>query len=258
MIYITNCFEFSISIKDDIVNNLLNINNYIKEYIDNNILNTNKDDFILIELIEYDYDNPIILPNMVDIKESYKLKINTKFKCIKLCVGMIIKDLSLITNNKIDDLDLYKLYINENLNVTCVDINNFNEDPKNIIPFGVINDVNINKKNIKICFTPYSPNIYEVIYSTNYIDENFKKIIIDNIDINFKFKYEEKNINIKDLLNEILSKKGNEFKLNIINNVIKISVNNNTIITKNNNKLNKIYFNNLLMTLYNYYIYNKK
>jgi len=257
MIYLNNCFEYDISIINNVVDNLINIDNYIKEYIKINIINTNKNDFILIELIDYVYDNPIILPNMVDIKESYKIKINACFKCIKLCVGMIIKDLKLVTDNKIDNLNLYKLHIKENINVTCVDINNVSDVIKEVIPFGLINDININKTNIKMCFTPYSPDVYEIIYNKKYVDDAFKKIITDNIDSKFKFKVEGKQINIKDLLDYIFKKEELEYKLEIINNNIKINVNENTILSKNNNNLNKVYFNNLLITLYNYYIFNK-
>ena len=254
MLYFTNSFQFNISIHNNIIEASYDIETFIKKFIENNILYTQINGLILIKLKSFSYSYPKLLPNIIVDFDRFKIYIEAVFDCIKIVQEMIINDLIINTNNKIENMQLFTKNV-DNIIITCIDKDNNVYKCKN--EFAVVKKINFINNNVNIIIEKYNNDLLKKLHFNTKFDINnkFIDIINNNISDTFKFNIDGKSYNYMSLIKLLSSlKKKTNYTMNIDSKKITIRVSPIDIIPT---LLYDQYFNNLLINLYNYYIYYK-
>lgn len=254
MLYFTNSFQFSISIHNNIIETSYDIETFIKNFIENKILYTQINGLILIKLKSFSYSYPKTLPNIIINFDRFKIYIEGVFDCIKIVQEMIINNLVVNKNNKIDNMQLFTKNV-DNIIITCIDKNNTVYTCKN--DFAVIKKINFINNNVNVIIEKYDNDILKQLhFNTNFdINNKFIDIINNNISDSFQYHIDGKMYNYISLIKLLSSlKKKTNYTITINLKKITIGVSAIDIIPT---ILYNQYFNNLLINLYNYYIYYK-
>jgi hypothetical protein len=254
MLYFINSFQFSISIHNNIIDTSYNIETFIKNFIENNVLYTQINGLILIKLKSFSYSYPKSLPNIIVDIDRFKIYIEGVFDCIKFVQEMIINDLVINTNNKIDNMQLFTKNV-DNIIITCIDKNNGVYKCTN--EFAVIKKIHFINNNINVIIEKYDNNILkELHFNTNFnIKNRFIDIINNNINKSFKYNIDGTLYDYISLIKYIsLLKKKTNYTMTINLKKITIGYSPIDIIPT---LLYDQYFNNLLINLFNYYTYYK-
>lgn len=254
MLYFTNSFHFNIIIHNNAIDTSYNIEQFIKDYIEKNILYSQKNGILLVKLKSFNYSYPKMLPNIINNIDRFKILIEGVFDCIKFVQEMIINDLVINTKNKIDNLQLFTKKL-DNINITCIDKNNNTYNCKN--EFATVKKINFINNNVNIIIDKYDNNkLKQLNFNTSFdINNKFIDIINNNINNSFKFNVDGKQYDFMSLIKFFTTlKKKTNYIMSIDVKKISITLDSNDFIPS---LLSDQYFNNLLINLYNYYIYYK-
>tara|TARA_B110000263_G_C15303080_1_gene508956 strand:+ start:2356 stop:3123 length:768 start_codon:yes stop_codon:yes gene_type:complete len=254
MLLLNNSFNFNIIIHNNVINTCLNIENYINNYINENIINTNLNGLLLIKLISFSFSYPKLIPNSIIEYDKFKIFIEASFECIKFVKDMIINDLIINTNNKINNIVILTKKIKDNLFLTCIDKNNNSYNCKN---FGIIQKTLFIKNNLNVIIDKFNPDSLRIIHFNSSFNknDNFINIINNNINNSFKFNIDNKSIIFNDLIKHLLLLKKNTNYIATFNkNKITLVQDNDIIIPS---ELFQQYFNHFLINIYNNYQFYK-
>ena len=251
MLTFINSFRFSIIIHNNIIDVTYNIDEYIKKYINNNMLYKQKKGVILYELKSYSYSHPKSLPNIIYNCDRFKIFIEATFNCVLFVQEMIINDLVLNTNNKIEKLAILSKSINEQLNITCIDKHN---NKYTCTDYAVIKKINYINNNVNIIIEKYTNTINKIHFNTDFDkNNNLINIIKQNIDKSFMFNVDNKPLDYISLIKHLSTlKKKTNYIMSI--DLKKITLTENTLDIIPEIIIDQ-YFNNILINLYNYYIF---
>jgi hypothetical protein len=264
MYIIRQTFKKNIMLNNNIIENCINLDNYIENYINTEFLNKNINGYITIKLKKYKYLYPKLITNKLYINNKYIIKTYMEFDTIKFYKNQIITGLKLSeeTTNKFGEITFLTKTFNENIKITAVDIN-VNSIEKYKKDNNIVKILNINyiDNKVNLIVENVNENYFGTIiyFRNNYIDKNNTDIspLLD-ISKNFKFniafstnnkKKENLTINeIVDRLNKLPKK--NTFIIKFNQHLIEITETEENITYKEID----IYIINTLIEFNNYYL----
>lgn len=250
MLKFLNSFQFSINIHNNVIEIAYNIDTYIKKYIEENILYKQKNGLMLFELKSFKYSYPKSLSNIIYNNDRFKIFVEAVFNCIKFVPEMIINDIILNTNNKIEKISLFTKHINDQINVTCIDKH---ENTYTCRDYAVVKKINFINNNVNIIIEKFDNNVKQLHFNPNFDqNNNLIDIIRQNIDDSFVFNVDCKRHDFMSVIKQLSAlKKKTNYIMTIDSKKITISEYSLNLIP---NVLLDQYFNHLLINLYNYFI----
>lgn len=244
----------NIMINNNIIENSLNLDNYIENFIQTQLLNTNINGFITIKLRKFKYLYPKLITNKLYIYNKYIITTFLEFDVLKFYKNQILKDMTLSKENKFEDLIFLYKNINNKIKITAVDMNNANlySENKNIVR---ILDVNYVNNSINLIVDKVDKYFGIIQYYKNNMDNNKDELtefltIPDNFKFTIMFNKKKESLNINEVYDKLTKlPKKNTFIITFDKEYINI---NETIENITYNTVN-VYLINTLIEFNNYY-----
>lgn len=250
MLFITCVLPVNIVIHKNVIQSYLSLDDHIKQYIRDNILYNYIKEVIPVELLGYKYDYPIILPCVSTEGDLSTVYVEATFRCIFICREMLLSGVTLSPTVKITEHSTL-IKTDYNITFTCIDTTTTDYLPEENYTV-LIKMINYTGTGINLIVEKYS---LESLYFKIPKDDKINYLtaaIIDNIDKNYKFRINQKLMNIEEVVRYVMSlKKNTLYSLNV-------SKKNITIVEDKSNitiptLLYNNYLNTALLHLYNYY-----
>lgn len=188
MYIIKQSFKKNIMINNNIIENSINLEDYLENHIEKEFLYKNLNGYLTIKMKKYKYFYPKLITNRLYIHNKFVVSTFIEFETLKFYKNQILDDFILSETNKFEDLIFLHKMFNDKIKITAIDLNTsaqYNKD-KNIIK---ILDINYIDNNVNLIVERVNDNYFGKI---NYFKNNIDKDKIDTspfltLSANFKF-----------------------------------------------------------------------
>ena len=197
----------NIMINNNVIENCINLDEYIDNYIQTELLNKNFNGYITIKMRKYKYIYPKLITNKLYTHNKYIVTTFIEFDTLKFYKNQVLKDISLAKENKFEDLIFLYKNFNDKIKITAIDMNSTTEysvDKNNVR----ILDINYINNNINIIVEKVNTYFGTIQYYRNNLDNNKEDFtqflnIPDDFRFNINFNKKKETLNINEIYDKL-------------------------------------------------------